>query len=364
MNYHLVARARAKLAWYIWRLILGPVGGRLPRNYIYSIEEKLGLDRIARHCVGTKELAAEEIVRWEGLDNLPSWVRRSFIFWKKSRFIVNNVVIGPNSGAIWTTSGDVLAESIGSLNKALTFGKVLPDLCSKPVTLQCVTRAHQSLTTRHTHPSLYLACPPTNYFHWMFEVLPGLILLLDEFPDAAIVVPPSRPGYVDACLQCLLGEDGMSSQLVESSRPVAAPLAAFITMPPASGFIRPADAMLVRSTMFRLLGIELASRPARKLFISRRGSRARMPTNQSSIEESFAADGYELLQLEKLPWSEQVTAFSQASTIAGLHGAGFSNLVFAPADCRIQEIFPVGYTNDCYARLAGILRMQYSLVVA
>lgn len=382
----LIARLRVALARFLWRLILGGVAGRLPRNCLFSIQESRGLDRVAQHLVDIREWHSEEIVQWNHSRDLPPWVRRSFAFGKREMFLVRNVLIGPRSGAIWTTSGDVLAESIGSLNKILTFGKVLPELCLRPKNTMSEVRDQAPdfppptssfrlppgqifclplsgcASVQGFPTSPLIPCPSASYFHWLLEVLRNVIPLMKTFPGGRLIVHPNRPAYIDAGLRLLFDLQPGDKRMIESTVPVQADYCAFATMPTASGFVRPADAHFVRTAILEKLGKIPSESATRRIFISRRGSKARTPENQDEIEERFRKEGYEILQLETLPWIDQIAAFRQASHVAGFHGAGFSNMIFCPPSCQIHEIFPTGYTNDCYSRLASGLGMTYSLV--
>jgi capsular polysaccharide biosynthesis protein len=50
-----------------------------------------------------------------------------------------------------------------------------------------------------------------------------------------------------------------------------------------------------------------------------------------------------------------------ASVIVGMHGAGLSNMIWARRPCRVVEIFPTNYYNDCFARLALTCGYDYQM---
>lgn len=352
---HLLPKIQARVARLAWRFILGPVAGKIPRNFVFSIQERQHDPQVISHLVERSPISPQETVSWQFPDHYPPWLRRHFVFAPFDAFLMRDVVVGPTSGAVWTPEGLVFGESIGSLNKALTFGKVLPDLCSKSIRLN-----HLNGDDR----VVFIPAPPVSYFHWVCEVLPNLLRLVSLHPHARLVTAPDRPRYVDESIRVVFGRDFCSQQVTVARRPLRVPQAAFATMPAASGFVRPEDALLVRKTVLSQVITAENKKTGRKIFISRRGTKARAIADQNHLEQSFSQDGYELVQLEKLPWADQVRLFANAESIAGLHGAGFANILFAPSHCSIHEIFPEGYCNDCYARLAESLGMvyRYSLV--
>ena len=352
---HLLPKIQARVAQLAWRFILGPVAGKIPRNFVFSIQERQHDPQVISHLVERSPISPQETVSWHIPDQFPPWFRRQFIFPAADFFHMRDVVIGPTSGVVWTPEGLVLGESIGSLNKALTFGKVLPDLCSKSISLH-----HLNGDDR----VVFIPAPPVSYFHWVCEVLPNLLRLVSLHPHARLVTGPDRPRYVDESIRVVFGNDFGSQKVTVARRPLRVPQAAFATMPTASGFVRPEDALLVRKTVLSQVITAENKKTGRKIFISRRGTKARAIADRNRLEQSFAQDGYELVQLEKLPWADQVRLFANAESVAGLHGAGFANILFAPPNCSVHEIFPEGYSNDCYARLAAGLDIAYQYSIA
>jgi hypothetical protein len=346
----LLPKVRTRLARLGWRLILGPVAGNIPRNYVFSINDNKCDPKISRHLASTNALHKPLAYCWNFPEEYPSWLHRDFVFPRVDAFLMRDVVIGPTSGAVWTPEGLVFGESVGSLNKALTFGKVLPDLCCTPVSLK---------QTHDAGHQVYIPAPPVSYFHWVCEVLPNLIRLVSQHPQSRLVTAPERPRYVDESLRVIFGHDFCSENIIESRRPLQVPQAAFASMPTSSGFVRPDDAVTVRNTVLSKLNNSEDSTSRRKIFISRSGSKARVIADQNRLEQKFRDDGFELLHLEKMLWKDQVCAFANASTIAGLHGAGLANIIFAPSTCSVHEIFPLSYRNDCYARLGETFGMHY-----
>jgi hypothetical protein len=351
----LLPRVRTRLARLIWRFILGPIAGNMPGNYVFSINDRKHDPKISRHLVATNALNKSTAYCWDFPDEYPSWFHRDFVFPSEDVFLMRDVVVCPYSGGVWTPEGLVLGESIGSLNKALTFGKALPDLCCSPVTL---TLPHDAAVQIH------IPAPPVSYFHWMCEVLPNLIRLVSLYPQARLCTAPDKPRYVDESLRVVFGHEFCSQKIIESRRPLRVSQAAFVSMPTSSGFVRPDDASAVRKAVLDKLSKTEAATTGQKIFISRRGTKARAIPDQDSLEQQFVQDGYRIVQLETMPWVEQVRLFANAESVAGLHGAGFANILFAPSNCSVHEIFPEGYCNDCYARLAESLGMVYRYSLA
>lgn len=342
-------KVRLWIAKFLWRFFLGPTAGKIPNNCIYSIEEASEFPKVSNHLETVYQIYASEIISWNFPESYPKWIRRNYAFQPRSIFLLKSLLIGPISGAVWSKDGSIFMESIGSLNKALTFGNALPEI-----------QYYSGRTVSVDSSSPIIPCPRANYFHWMLEVLPALIRVASHFADFRILLHPEHPKYIEQALRLWLGTNKYSTTIIKSSKPILSGLVAFQSMPLASGFVHPQDAVLVRETFLNLLPIKKTSLPHRKIFVSRKGNVYRKVSNEDQLEQRFYDMGYEILHLENLDWSSQIETFLVASHVAGLHGAGFSNIIFAPFDCKVHEVFPPNYRNDCYARLATGLGMKYS----
>jgi hypothetical protein len=74
-----------------------------------------------------------------------------------------------------------------------------------------------------------------------------------------------------------------------------------------------------------------------KLYISRRRSR-RSITSEILIEEAFKSNGYSVICVEDFSIMEQISIFSRATHIGGLHGAGLVGAVWSNEGTNIIEI--------------------------
>ncbi|NOT14665.1 MAG: glycosyltransferase family 61 protein [Methylotenera sp.] len=72
----------------------------------------------------------------------------------------------------------------------------------------------------------------------------------------------------------------------------------------------------------------------KKIWI-KRNSTYRNVSNASEIEEALLAQGFTVVEPEKLSFVEQVSIFSNAEMIVGATGAAFANLIFCKPEARI-----------------------------
>jgi hypothetical protein len=75
-----------------------------------------------------------------------------------------------------------------------------------------------------------------------------------------------------------------------------------------------------------------------KVFISREDASKRKLKNKENIRSYLEKKGFKSYKLSELSFSEQISLFSQAEVVLGVHGAGLTNLIFS-SNCKVYEIF-------------------------
>jgi len=86
--------------------------------------------------------------------------------------------------------------------------------------------------------------------------------------------------------------------------------------------------------------------------------------NEERVVKLLSAQGFEIIEPDKLSIGEQVAVMQDAKIVVGAHGAALSNLLFAPENCTVIEIFsPDYFRTDCFYTLSGILNLDYWYIV-
>jgi capsular polysaccharide biosynthesis protein len=197
-----------------------------------------------------------------------------------------------------------------------------------------------------------------NYYHFLTDVLPRLELLrrAGEEPDAYLVNRVTRfqrdlLDHLGLTADRCLGSDKYphlrADELLAPSLPDAN-----LTTPP----------WIVPWLREQFLPAALA-RPHRRLYVGRGDKkRTRRVENEADLLAALEPLGFEAIDPGAMSPAEQVRAFAEAECVVGPHGAGLTNLAFAPAGAAVVELFARDYVNECFWALATTvegLRYRY-----
>jgi len=255
------------------------------------------------------------------------------------------VVVGPRTGVVWSPEERlVFQESVGSLGRLAGWSGAAAELCGTP---------------RGRLDGLCIPVPDTGYFHFVAEVLPRLLILMERFPEATLLAPRGRSRYVDDALALAAARSHRLPALVAADAPVRVERVAFITLPEFSGFCRREDVALLRSLCADSVGSSTTG--PRRLWVTRRRAAKRRLADEERAHALVTSCGFDVVETERLALAEQMALFAGAEAVAGPHGAGLVNIVWGRPR-SVVEVFPADYFNDCYARLAAQVEATYAPV--
>lgn len=214
-----------------------------------------------------------------------------------------------------------------------------------------------------------LHCGYRHYYHFLLDRLPKLYYLLHRFDlgRAPITVltntdlPPFQRdiyGFLGRRFPNIQfeavpqGERWRMRRLYDlhNLQPVSHALAS-------AGFVD-----FMRSLIMEGYGLS-EPRQRRRLYISRADAKLRRITNESELLPTLQKQGFEAVVPGTLPLREQVALFMGAEAIAGRHGPGLANLLFAPSHARVLEILPSSLLRDHYFLLCISMGQAYRALI-
>jgi len=97
------------------------------------------------------------------------------------------------------------------------------------------------------------------------------------------------------------------------------------------------------------------SKSLNRIYVSRKMAARRHLSNEDEFFPLLRKHNFRKVHLEKMTIMEQVELFRTASHVIAAHGAGLTNVLFAPVDARILEIRPeLSSGQFCFEKLFSL----------
>jgi capsular polysaccharide biosynthesis protein len=187
-----------------------------------------------------------------------------------------------------------------------------------------------------------------NYFHWMLDYLPKLVLLPDR---GKLIVSAALPA---ALYETLLAA-GISTDQVEpfDGGHLIVDELHIASFPGRTGNPPPWALQWLQETFAPSSGDR-----RRRIYVSRSDAPARRVVNEDEVIAALEPEGFEVVVPGELAFVDQMRVFSEAAVVVGPHGAGLTNM-FASRDAQILELFDKRYVNPCFYAIADALGHEY-----
>jgi hypothetical protein len=117
----------------------------------------------------------------------------------------------------------------------------------------------------------------------------------------------------------------------------------------------------VRKALLSHFGIHDPKREKR-YYLSRSDAWHRKVTNEAEVIEVLGAAGFETIVPGELSFEDQVRTFSKADIVIGAHGAGFTNILWAPSGVRLVELMPERLADVGYRFISNMLDQKHIVV--
>lgn len=210
----------------------------------------------------------------------------------------------------------------------------------------------------------------TNYWHWLFDVLPRIKILENKVNLQDIdffLFPDLREKFQIETLNALNIpiEKRISSRVF---RHIQADTAIAVDHPNVFGGdpakeIQNQPSWIVEYLRNKFLDNKSLKNFPKKFYIDRSDSKSnhshlRKITNEQELKDFLEKKGFSIITLSDLSFIDQVNLFQNASQITGLHGAGFANLTFCKPKTLVIELKPTT-AGPMYENLAKKINLNY-----
>ena len=202
-----------------------------------------------------------------------------------------------------------------------------------------------------------------NYYHWLFDSLPRLFLIqysLNLDDNTKYLIPDDTHDFQKETL-AILGIDKFSYISSEKFQNIQA------TNLIATSHPNPNPSQIPK-WIYDFLRKSFIVTPVKEnkfyIYVSRADSvNSRRLINEDRLINALISLGFKIYRLSELSFSEQVSLFSQARIVIGVHGAGFANLTFAPRGTVVFELFSEQYQPNMYERISKLGELDYQKII-
>ena len=187
-----------------------------------------------------------------------------------------------------------------------------------------------------------------NYYHFLMDVLPRLELIrrAGVEPDVYLVNRTTR------FQRDILDHIGLTAGRCLGSDKYPHLRADELVVPSLPDENLKTPAWIVPWLRARLLPDRVAA-PHRRLYVGRGDKKhTRRVDNERHLLDVLEPLGFESIDPGTMTVADQVRFFAEAECVVGAHGAGLTNLAFAPPGAAVVELFPPDYVNECFWALA------------
>jgi len=261
-------------------------------------------------------------------------------------------------------------EASGTLADAIVIGRgniLTPDgiaiIRDVSASMNVGPLEHYLLGSDFNEPSYLakdIACVATlggnSYYHWLIEEVPRIISFVTNGGNCLYL-----SCEMDQPLHQLLTWLGYSGELLKASDNVIfrARSVQCQVLHGQSG--TPSSRIL--ASVHKLRRVITASdakvlSPHKRIYIARRSTRKLL--NEDYILNNILEPlGFHVVDLDRMPWKDQINLFTNADIVIGAHGAAFSNIIFMKEGSCVIELFGVSYVHWCFWHLSQHLKLNY-----
>jgi hypothetical protein len=119
----------------------------------------------------------------------------------------------------------------------------------------------------------------------------------------------------------------------------------------------------IRALVFDGYGLAPDAVADRRIYVSRNDTPRRRVGNESELRPVLARHRFEVVAPGSLSFRDQVALFASASAIAGPHGAGLTNILFAGKKAKVLELFPANAIRNTYFLLSVSLGQTHRALI-
>ena len=201
---------------------------------------------------------------------------------------------------------------------------------------------------------------PTNYYHWMCATLPLIRFYqtstnLSEIDWFYVGNFPLSGFHKETLKRAGISMHKVVQEACTTDRILAAISSRFIDF---NDPISKEAYLFTRNLFHDECNVGIKHKKDR-IYVKRGNATRRRVINEAEVIDLLEQYGFQAVEMDNKTVKEQAETFANAEAIVAPHGAALTNLLFAQSNTKVIEIFPNGYTNNCFYVLANYGDLNY-----
>jgi hypothetical protein len=213
---------------------------------------------------------------------------------------------------------------------------------------------------------LITPAPSANYYHWMVDVLPRLIMVknqgLKDFHERKIILHKKEKAYEKESLQLL----GISSSNIIRLAPFET---AFVTDLIVPDFYLsfseqpfPCWKKKLIDEFKQIALTEEKPEAQKKIYCLRGKQKTRQLVGEERLVSVLKEKGFAILDPAKMTLKEQINSLAVAEVVVAPHGAALTNIIFCAKGTRIIELRSTHYPQEYFSEIAKTYDLLFETV--
>ena len=253
-------------------------------------------------------------------------------------YLLEDVIVEPKQGLIYTENGLLLSESTNWSTSNLY--ESFP--------------WNPKRVSRHLNSAPLINLTSSAFGHWLVEDLASTLYLIQKYPDSILLVSKFRSRFVNEII------DYLNREIIEVDGPVRVKKLLTVTKQNDSGWMNPRDLEILQEFAKGVgsIGYETPN----KIYATRR-SLKRSPSNEVDIENLFRSSGFSVLKLEDLDFITEIQIMKNVTELAGISGSWQFNSIWMPTGSKLFDIANENYWTELAHRVCHLKKIRYNWAV-
>jgi capsular polysaccharide biosynthesis protein len=199
-----------------------------------------------------------------------------------------------------------------------------------------------------------------NYYHWLFDCLPRLLMArrYGVLDGRRILINENLASFQEETLQ-IMGVDKDHLLPVPVREALEIEEVCVPNMLTTSTICHPLVPVLLREAL-----PPSVPGAGRRIYLSRQDASTRRLINEPALIELLEGFGFETLTPSQMSVQAQIDACAGASAVVGVHGAAMANLVFCRPATPVVEIYSPAHPASFFAVMARMCQLPFHRVAA